>query len=124
MKKKLSSLRFKLLMFILAVVLLLFAVLYFSARENLLNGYSKLETDKTLIQLNSAESLLKEQSDQLSTVTRDYAHWDDTYNFIDKPDPKYIKSNLNDVTFSNLKINAIILINLNGDVVFKKGVDF
>ena len=124
MKKKLSSLRFKLLVFILAAVLLLFAVLFFSARENLLKGYSQLETDKTLIQLNSAESLLKEQSDQLSTVTRDYAHWDDTYSFIDNPDPKYIKSNLNDVTFSNLKINAIILINLKGEVVFKKGVDF
>ena len=124
MKKKLSSLRFKLLVFILAAVLLLFAVLFFSARENLLKGYSQLETDKTLIQLNSAESLLKEQSDQLSTVTRDYAHWDDTYNFIDKPDQKYIKSNLNDVTFSNLKINAIILINLKGEIVFKKGIDF
>jgi len=124
LKRKLSSLRFKLFIFIVATVLLLFAVLFFSARQSLLKGYSQLEKDKTLIQLNSAESLLKEQSDQLSTITKDYSFWDDTYNFVKDHNAKFIQSNLNETTYSNLKLNAIIIVNLSGEVVYKRGFDF
>jgi diguanylate cyclase (GGDEF)-like protein/PAS domain S-box-containing protein len=124
MKRKFTGLRFKLLIFISVAVLFFFVLLYFLVNKNLLLGYSQLEKDKTLIQIISAESLLKEQSDQLSTVARDYAHWDDTYNFIEDHSSTYIKSNLNDTTYSNIKINAIIMVNPEGEIVFKKGLYF
>ncbi len=124
MTKKFTGLRAKLLLLIAIGLLLLFAILFLVTKLFLQQGYSKLEHDKTLIQVSSAESLLKEQSDQLSSVTRDYAHWNDTYHFMETRDPAYIKSNLNDTTFSNIKINAIIFVNLNGEIVFKKGLDF
>lgn len=123
MKRNILGLRFKLLVSIAVASLLLFFAIYFLAHKNLLYGFSQLENDKTKIQLSSAESLLKEQSDQLSTVTRDYAHWNDTYQFIQHSDSDYIESNLNDTTFNNLKINAIILVNLKGEAVFKKGLN-
>lgn len=123
MKRNVLGLRFKLLVSISLASLLLFFVIYFFAHKNLLQGFSQLEHDKTQIQLSSAESLLKDQSDQLGTVTRDYAHWNDTYQFIQHTDADYIESNLNDTTFNNLKINAIILVNLKGEAVFKKGLD-
>ncbi len=124
MNRKFTGLRFKLLMFIAIAALLLFGFSFFAVKENLLQGYSQLEKHKTLIQLTSAESLLNEQSEQLSSVTRDYAHWNDTYDFIENRDQNYIESNLNDTTYSNLKINAIIIVNLEGEIIFKKGVDF
>lgn len=124
MIKKFTGLRAKLLLLIAIGLILLFAILFLITKLFLQQGYSKLEHDKTLIQVNSAESLLKEQSDQLSSVTRDYAHWDDTYHFIKTQDPAYLKSNFNDTTFSNIKINAIIIVNLEGEIVFKKGLDF
>ncbi len=123
MGRKYIGLRFKLLLYISVAVLLLFLVLYFLASKILLQGFSQLEYDKTLIQLDSAESLINLQSEQLSTVARDYAHWNDTYKFIQHTDPDYIESNLNDTTFNNLKINAIVLVNLKGETVFKKGLD-
>lgn len=124
MKRNILGLRFKLLISISLASLLLFFVIYLFAHKNLLQGFSQLERDKTEIQLSTAESLLKDQSDQLSTVARDYAHWNDTYQFIQHADADYIESNLNDTTFNNLKINAIILVNLKGEAVFKKGLDF
>lgn len=123
MGSKFLGLRFKLLLYISVAVVLLFTVLYFLASNILLQGFSQLEQDKTLIQLDSAESLISLQTEQLSTVARDYAHWNDTYQFIQRTDPDYIESNLNDTTFNNLKINAIILVNLKGEAVFKKGLD-
>ncbi len=123
MRGNLFGLRFKLLVSLSVAALLLFSLIYILAQNKILEGFSQLERDKIQIQITSAESLLKEQSDQLSTVVRDYAHWNDTYKFIQQPYQDYIESNLNDTTFSNLKINAIILVNLEGETVFKKGLD-
>ncbi len=124
MKMKFIGLRAKLLLLIVVGILLLFTFLFFATKLFLQQGYSKLEHDKTLIQVSSAESLLKEQSDQLSSVTRDYSHWDDTYHFMETHDSDYVKSNLNNTTYGNLKINAIIIVNHKGEIVFKKGFDF
>lgn len=124
MIKKFTGLRLKLMILVAVAMLLLFAFLFFAAKVKLLQGYAQLEQDKTRIQVSSAESLLKEQVDQLSTITRDYARWNDTYNFIKTRDPSYIQSNLVDTTFSNLKINALVIVNLKGEVVFRKGLDF
>ena len=79
-----KSLRTKMLLAMAAGMLLLFALVFFVARTVLLDGYSKLEKDKTNIQINSAISLLKEQSDQLSTSVRDYAELICTSSYIKK----------------------------------------
>ena len=118
-----KSLRTKMLLAMAAGMLLLFALIFFVARTVLLDGYSKLEKDKTNIQINSAIGLLKEQSDQLSTSVRDYAHWDDMYQFVHKKDPAFIKASLTDTVFSNFKINALFVINSEGEAVYQRGVD-
>ena len=118
-----KSLRTKMLLAMAAGMLLLAALIFFVARTVLLDGYSKLEKDKTNIQINSAISLLKEQSDQLSTSVRDYAHWDDMYQFVHKKDPAFIKASLTDTVFFNFKINALFVINSEGEAVFQKGID-
>ena len=64
-----------------AGMLLLFALIFFVTRTVLLDGYAKLEKDKTNIQVNSAISLLNEQSNQLNSSVRDNAHWDDIYQY-------------------------------------------
>ena len=118
-----KSLRTKMLLAMAVGMLLLFALVFFVARTVLLDGYSKLEKDKTTIQVNSAISLLKEQSDQLSTSVRDYAHWDDMYQFVHKKDPAFIKASLSDTVFTNFKINALFVINSEGEAVYQRGVE-
>ena len=82
-----KSLRTKMLLAMPAGMLLLFAFVFFVARLTLLDGYSKLEIDKTNIQVASAISLLNEQASQLSTGVRDNAHWDDFYQYLVKQNP-------------------------------------
>jgi sensor domain CHASE-containing protein len=107
-----------------AGMLILFGLLFYVARFVLLDGYAQLEKDKVLLQLDNASSLLKDQYEQLSTVTRDYAHWDDTYQYMDRRNSSFVESNFNDTTFTNLKINAIILVDSNGKAIFKKGLNY
>ena len=69
------------LMVVAVAVVLLFTSLYFTARMVMLNGYTKLENGKSLIQVASAVSLMTEQSQQLDGIVGEYAHWDDTYQY-------------------------------------------
>jgi diguanylate cyclase (GGDEF)-like protein/PAS domain S-box-containing protein len=65
-----------------------------------------------------------EESEHLSTSVRDYAHWDDMYQFTLDKNPAFIKANLNDTVFSNFKLNALFVINSDGETVFQRGVDY
>jgi PAS domain S-box-containing protein len=107
-----------------ASLLVLFLLQFFTARSVLTQGYSKLEFDKTQIQVASAKNLIEQQYEQLSGIGIDWAHWDDTYEFIAKPNNKYIESNYTEDTFSHLRINAIILADNQGKIIYQRGYDY
>ncbi|MGR2737465.1 EAL domain-containing protein [Billgrantia sp. Q4P2] len=119
---RLSGLRYKVLIVVAVGLLLLFAVQFVVGRLVLLEGYSQLEQDKMLTKVGSAVSLLEEQSRQLGSITVDWAHWDDSYQYMAAPNQEYIDSNYTDDTFDNLNISAILLVDANGNILFKKGV--
>ncbi|MCE8034515.1 EAL domain-containing protein [Halomonas sp. MCCC 1A11057] len=119
---RLSGLRYKVMMAVATGMLLLFAVQFVAGRLVLLEGYSQLEQDKMLTKVGSAMSLLEEQVRQLGSITVDWAHWDDTYQYLAAPNQEYIDSNYTDDTFANLNISAILLVDADGSIVFKKGI--
>ncbi|MDO9393776.1 MAG: CHASE4 domain-containing protein, partial [Methylotenera sp.] len=123
-EKHFTGLRAKMLVVVAAGMILLFTILFLAARMVLLDGYSKLESNKTVIQVNSAVTLLKEQTQQLDGIVSEYAHWDDTYQYMIQPDSRYIESNYTDGTFTNLKVKAIVLVNSEGEAIYKRGFDF
>jgi diguanylate cyclase (GGDEF)-like protein/PAS domain S-box-containing protein len=122
--ERFTSLRTKMLLALSLGMVLLFTLTFIVARTEILQGYSKLEKDKTIIQVNSAIGLLNEQPDQLSSVVRDYAHWDDLYQYVAKPTPAFIESSFADSMFSNIKINAVFIIDSQGKVLHKKSIDY
>ena len=119
-----SGLRAKMLLALALGMVLLFSLMFFVARTVLLEGYAKLEKDKTLIQINSAKSLLEDQYEQLSASVKDNAHWDNIYQYARDRDPAFIKSSFSDATFSNIKVNAIFIVNTEGEVLFGKSFDY
>lgn len=123
-EKHFTGLRAKMLLVVAAGMVLLFTILFLTARMVLLDGYSKLESNKTLIQVSSAVTLLNEQAQQLDGIVSEYAHWDDTYQYMVQPDARYINSNYTNETFNHLKVKAIILVNAEGEAVYKRGFDF
>ncbi len=122
--KHFLGLRAKMLMVVALGMVLLFVYLFFVAQSVLIDGYSRLEKDRTIIQTGSAVHLLQEQSQQLDGIVSDWARWDDTYQYFIQLNPAYIQSNINDDTFKHLKVNAIFLINLQGEVILKRELDF
>lgn len=123
-EKNFKGLRTKILTILAVGMILLFTLLFFVARTALLDGFAQLEKDNTLVYLNSAAGLIQEQVDQLHSQTRDYAHWEDTYQFAISPNQSYIDTNISDEAFANLKINGFVVVDPKGKTIFRKGVDF
>jgi len=107
-----------------ASLLFLLAFQFYAANSLVLTGYVSLESDKTYMQISNAKKMIALQEKQLLGITQDWAHWDDTFDYILKPNQQYIQKNYNNEVFSNLKINTVILTNNNGEIVFEKSRDF
>ena len=119
-----KSLRTKMLLAMAAGMLLLFALIFFVARTVLLDGYAKLEKDKTNILVNSAISLINDQSNQLSSSVRDNAHSNDIYEYMVTQNSAFIEPNFNDNLFTNVKVNAVFIVNNDGETLYKRGFDY
>ncbi|MDK2795723.1 MAG: hypothetical protein PWQ58_922 [Archaeoglobaceae archaeon] len=59
----------------------------------------------------------------LEIFCRDWAIWDDTYEFISNRNERYIESNLGFNTFLNAKINLMVFLDKKGEIVFSKFYD-
>jgi len=60
--------------------------------------------------------------EEMSNIAKDYASWDDAYQFIETNNTRFIQSNLVDQTFSNLDMNLIFFFNSDQAIVFGKTV--
>ena len=60
----------------------------------------------------------------LKTVNRDWAWWDDSYEFIEDVNPEFINSSLSNETLTGVRLNLIIYINSAGETVFARAFDF
>lgn len=120
----LKGLRFKLIVGVALSLLLLVLVQFIATQSLLLQGYSKLESDKTYMQVSNAKKLLLLQDQQLAGLTKDWAHWDDSYDYMVSHNQAYIDANYNNAVFDNLKINAIFIIDNQGKIIHQDGYDY
>ncbi|WP_291576572.1 HD domain-containing phosphohydrolase [Clostridium sp. UBA4548] len=103
-----------------------FIVLFsrFSLKEFFSNYLEKQEE----IQVNSIrwniEAFLKEKMDKYSGVLNDWAHWDDTYEYMKNKYPTFTEENLNDDTFINLEVNFVIIAEKDDLIKTKKYYNF
>lgn len=56
----------------------------------------------------------------LKTLNYDYAVWDDSYEFLQTLDSRYISSNFVDDTFKSLKIDGVFIYDMNFNLVYSK----
>jgi signal transduction histidine kinase len=105
-----------------AICLILIAIL---ATSNLvvLAGFRELESEDAVTQVNRTTNALNEEIDSITTMVRDYANWDDTYQFVQDNNTAYIENNLVDETFEHLDVNLMIFLNSENQVVFSKTYD-
>ncbi|MGL6139614.1 MAG: response regulator [Planktothrix sp.] len=117
------KLRKKTLIIIGAALIGLIVAMYISASLLLVHDFRQLENQYVRQDIIQALNAINDDLESLDLIAQDQAKWDDTYRFIDARNHQYIASNLVDTTFADLRINLLILINSQGEIVFNKGFD-
>ncbi|MGC9089858.1 MAG: diguanylate cyclase domain-containing protein [Caldisericia bacterium] len=99
---------------------ILFILGYIIPSRIILNEYLKSENRYVENNIERFNSLFNQDIENLDKILSDWAYWDDTYNFIQTKNKYYIESNLVDETFENLRINYMIFLDKNLNLVYKK----
>lgn len=106
--------RFSLLLAVFSLALTLLAVLL--TRALLLQTAMHTDNERALAVLDQASRVLQAETETLLRTVKDWASWDDTYAFAANHNQDYINSNLLPGTLDELRLNAIVYLNTNGQV--------
>lgn len=104
-------------------VIVLVALLYGTARLTLLNNYAQLEQQQITEHVARVRDALLAQIADLDHQLGDWAAWDETYAYVAHPTPDYVKRNIPEGTFADLRLNAMVIFNTAGKQVYGQGFD-
>lgn len=117
------SIRIKVLIVVVLTATLFIAVLYFFFSINLLNNFSQLEQREVEEETRQAVNVIQGILEELDRVGGDWAPWNETYQFVEDGNEAYIRFNLSDDVFENLRLNLMLFIHTSGRVVYGKMYD-
>jgi sensor domain CHASE-containing protein/nitrogen-specific signal transduction histidine kinase/ActR/RegA family two-component response regulator len=117
------TLRNKTLMMVGVTLAGLIVILFVTSRVILLRGFSELEQKHVRQSVDRALRALSRELAGIQTIAHDWAAWDDTYAFIADANEDYVKSNLVDETFTDMRLNLMLFIDTSGKAVFAKAFD-
>jgi len=101
---------------------LLAAVLGYSLLLSLVLGsvvfpaFTRIEREDAIRNLDRVAQALRRELTFLADFSRDWAHWDDTYDFVDNGNPAYVQSNLIEEVTTNLPADVIAIFASNGEL--------
>ena len=121
------SLKTKTLTIIGGTAIGLVAVLYLATRFLILRNFASLEERDTRQNLERVLDTLRDDLTALDNTCRGSANWDKAYAFVQNGDPEFVRTNIGFGAFSDAadrRLNALLYLNANGQVVFGEGFDF
>ncbi len=118
------SLRKTTILIIFATFTGLFGFLYAISNYNILSSFTFLEKKFVVQNLMRGISALRNEESELSSILVDWAKWDDTYAFVKNRNEDYIQSNLALTSFTDLRLNFILFLDLERNLVYGLGYDY
>lgn len=118
-----TSIRFKILRVMLLSMVGLLALVSYFGLTFLKGQYQKIEDERIVDNLERITNTYLFNLDNISTKLTDWAAWDDTYEFIENKNPEYIESNLYYGAASDLRLNFMVFVDANAEIVAGLGVD-
>jgi two-component system, OmpR family, sensor kinase len=103
----------------LTVIPATFVVVFLSSRAVFL----EMEQKAVAAQTARAQNSIRLFEENLSKSLGDYAEWDDSYNYLDRPNQTFEQSTLNPNTFANMGVDVITYIRFDGRPIFSRVVD-
>jgi diguanylate cyclase (GGDEF)-like protein len=87
-------------------------------------SYLRIEQDEVNDNVIRTRLAWEEELNVLGSLVGDWAPWDDLYTFASDPtDSEFVTKNLSDSSLANIKVNAAIVTDPQGRIVFAKAID-
>lgn len=104
----------------------LVVVLYIASRAIVLGSFSEQEDIEAKQNVKRVVGALDESLRTLEGTTRDWALWDDTYNYVKDHNQTYYDTNLSTIStmMSNNHLNLVVFMDSSDQVVFQKVFDY
>jgi PAS domain S-box-containing protein len=117
------TLRRRILLIIGVTLVALIVGLYGVSSSILLKDFARLERRDVASDVRRLQSAVGNEVANLNAEAAEWAEWDDTYQFIQDRNKNYIRSNLNETMLANVRLNLVVFLNREGQVVWSKGLD-
>jgi two-component system sensor histidine kinase EvgS len=114
----------KTLIIVSIIFIIMIAVIAAASRIIMLESFDHLEVRDTQINISRAEDGIRDILESMKSSAKDWAFWNESYNFIADGNADYIKDNLGDTPISVLKLNFIVFVKKSGEVVHAKFLDW
>jgi sensor domain CHASE-containing protein len=121
--KKSFSVRSKIFLTVIVSVIALSASIYVISSEVLLQSYVQIEHDGVVQDLRRVDDAIGEFSHQQTIKLRDWAQWDDAYNYALKPNKEFEESSVLPTGLVNIDISSMAFLNLQGKIYKILAVD-
>ena len=110
-----------LIMIGLLAVIFIIIILFFS-NNILLSNYTKIEENSIISNMERVNNIINREADNLSAFTKDYSVWNDTYDFSNNSNKKYITSNFGSFSsFGLFRINFMLYTDKDGKIILSRG---
>lgn len=115
--------REKVLLAIVATIVFLVVASFFIASYYIDLNHRALEEEITKVNTEQASFALERQSSEMSAMTKDWAMWNDTYDYLRGDKPDYVEMNIANSTFTILGVNSLVFVDAEGHVVHDMSYD-
>ncbi|MDG5788000.1 EAL domain-containing protein [Evansella sp. AB-P1] len=115
------KLKIKVISVVLISIITLLTLFFLLINPTLIEQYVEIEMELMEENIQRVENAIQSEEERLESIVRDYAVWDDTYEFIQTNNQRYIVSNWVDDTFITNKIDFVIYYDKKGNRVYDKG---
>ena len=123
LQRLLSSLRAKIILALLVVLLFLLLLNALLVQRFMLPSFEHVEEQRILVDLGRIEQSLKSSVEQIDGVNQAWSSWDGTYSFMETFDKGFADRNLSDGFFQQYDINILVIANTSQQVVYSKSYD-
>jgi signal transduction histidine kinase len=100
-----------------------FGTLFIALTAIISPSFSLLESQSVARHIERTRAALDEYSVRVETAVRDYAAWDDSYDYIIKPNLKFEADTLSVLAMTNLDINGMAYVKFDGSIAISRWVD-
>jgi diguanylate cyclase (GGDEF)-like protein/PAS domain S-box-containing protein len=114
------KIRYKLSLVAVFELLLIVILSICLVRALFLNFNDKTENALAAQDFNRALAIIRHEESSLENPVKDWASWDDSFNFINGTNHNFVDVNLQDSTFTSLDINYMGFLDLKGNHVYSK----